>query len=270
MIRTASRQELPPIRELLARANDAPYDLAAVAEEKCFGDGVAGAPSARVFERDGRIAGVAVTCGKWLRLLAVDRSARRQGIGSALLRDSNASVIAAEPGNYFTPGVWIDDEGSWAFFRARGYVEKQQTWNLAVSWGAAGFSPPVSSGDVKIAAAQETRVLDFIEQEFGRIWRFECSRAEALFFTEEGSEITGFAAIEANNRGLGTFGPTGVAKHMRGRGLGCRLVRAALTALHNRGYERAIIPWTDALDFYRKCCGAEPAHRFVAFARSQP
>ena len=36
------------------------------------------------------------------------------------------------------------------------------------------------------------------------------------------------------------------------------------------GYARAVIPWTDAFDFYRKCSGAEPAHRFIAFAKPQP
>jgi hypothetical protein len=33
------------------------------------------------------------------------------------------------------------------------------------------------------------------------------------------------------------------------------------------GFSRAVIPWTDALEFYRKCSGAEPAHRFAAFAK---
>ena len=80
MIRIATREDLTPLRELFGRANDAPYDLAAVAEEKCFGDGVAGRPITRVYERSGRILGAAVTCGRWLRILAVDRDARRQGI----------------------------------------------------------------------------------------------------------------------------------------------------------------------------------------------
>src|SRR5438874_2837504 len=101
MIRTASSADLPRIRELFARANDAPYDLARVAEEKCFGAGVEGEPRVRVF---GDFEGVAVTCGKYLRVLAVDREKRRRGIGSALLADTDARVAFAEPGNYFTPG----------------------------------------------------------------------------------------------------------------------------------------------------------------------
>ena len=48
MIRPASSADLPRLRELFARANDAPYDLVRVAEEKCFGAGVSGSPDVRV------------------------------------------------------------------------------------------------------------------------------------------------------------------------------------------------------------------------------
>jgi GNAT superfamily N-acetyltransferase len=177
-------------------------------------------------------------------------------------------VIAAEPGNYFVPGVL---ESEHAFFRARGYREGAATWNLdAVLSGAAGFQPADPSGGLKARRSTGDEVLSFIEREFGRIWRFEASRAEAIFITEDDGAITGFAAIEANNRGLGTFGPTGVAKAFRGRGLGRELLLAALADLHRLGYTRAVIPWTDALDYYRKSCGAEPAHRFVAFEKREP
>lgn len=252
MIRTASPADLPALRELFARANDMPYDLVRVAEEKCFGEGIAGAPVTRLFARDGRIAGAAVRCGKWLRILAVDRDYRRQGIGTALLRDANAAVIAAEPGNYFTPGL-LDG----TFFENRGYRQTASTWNLEVDLG--GFA---TEGQ---RARDRERALAFIEREFGSIWRFEAAKAPTIFIEEHEGEIAGFAAHDANNRGLGFFGPTGVKKELRGRGIGCRLLLASLTDLQRLGYEKAVIPWTDALDFYAKCCGAKPANRFVTF-----
>jgi len=253
VIRTAARQDLPSLRALFARSNDAPYPLELVAEEKCFGDGIGGAPVVRVY---GDFLGAAVTCGKWLRILVVDREARRRGIGSALLADSNAQVIFAEPGNYFTPGVWAKDESTLAFFRKHGYAEKARTWNLEV--------PLTEEPRNRGTEEPNARVLSFIEQHFGRIWRFESSRARGIVISETNGEITGFAAYEANNRGLGVFGPTGVAKPLRGRGIGRELLLAALAELRALGYERAIIPWTDALAFYRKSCGAEPAHEFIA------
>ncbi|HUP49659.1 MAG TPA: GNAT family N-acetyltransferase [Thermoanaerobaculia bacterium] len=269
VLRTAVPEDLPPLRDLARRANDAPYDLETVLEEKCFGAGVAGKPSARIFESEGAIRGVAVTCGRFLRLVAVDREHRRRGIGTALLRDSNAEVIGAEGGNYFTPGVADSDGGTMAFFRRRGYRETAATWNLHAEIEA-GASPgdggPLTRRSATLSPLRrgegiDGALMDFVRREFGPVWAFEVSRARSAFWIEQ----AGFAVIEANNRGLGTFGPAGVAKGERGKGHGRALLLAALEELARLGHPRAIIPWTDAFEFYRKSCGAEPAHRFVTF-----
>lgn len=274
VIRTAWPHDLPALRELFARGNDAPYDLVAVAEEKCFSLGTAGTPCVRAFEENGRLLGASVTCGHSLRILVVDRDARRRGIGSALVADAEArgtAFVAAEAGNYFTPGIVMTDEATRAFFRNRGYIETRWTYNLEVEVN--GF--PAPDGVKRPAHEDADRVLEFVEREFGKVWRFEASKAfqrdvPPAFITEENGEITGFAVHDVNNRGLGFFGPTGVVKSQRGHGLGCRLLLASLADLHRLGHARAVIPWTDALEFYRKCSGAEPAHRFVALAKPQP
>jgi len=296
MIRTASPHDLPALRALFARANDAPYDLAAVAEEKCFGLGVAGQPCVRVYDD---VQAAIVTCGKYVRILVVDRAVRRRGIATELLTDAEtrgASVIAAEAGNYFTPGVVDSDVAATAFLHRRGYIETRFTHNLEVNLGplasspadrAASRRPPgvaardaaTSAGEtpavLRPAQNESERVLAFIEREFGRIWRFEAAKAfeteiPNAFIAEDDGDITGFAVHDVNNRGLGFFGPTGVVTAMRGRGIGCQLLLASLADLRRLGYERAVIPWTDALAFYRKCSGAEPAHRFIAFAKAEP
>jgi len=278
VIRTATPADLPRIAALFANANDAPYDLAAVAAEKCFGAGVNGDPVVSVF---GDFAGVAVECGKSLRILAVDRGQRRKGIGSALLRDAElrgACIVAAEAGNYFTPGVVASDAATIGFFTKRGYRETATTYNLIAELGVGSGErgvenqtpPPTPHSPLPIRVTPQTRdrLLSFIEKEFGRIWRFEASNAgDNLFYVEVDGNIAGFAAHDANNRGLGFFGPTGVARAHRGQGLGGRLLHASLADLRRLGYERAIIPWTDAIDFYRKACGATVAHRFVTLAR---
>lgn len=268
MIRAATRADLPRITELFARANDAPYDLGIVVAEKCFGAGVNGDAEVRVW---GEFAGVSVTCGKSLRILAVDRTLRGRGIGGALLRDAEsrgARIVAAEAGNYFIPGVVASDTTTVGFFLKRGYRETANTQNLVVelreSVGGAGVDRASIHG--------RERVLDFIEKEFGRIWRFEASRAfqndpPTMFYVEAAGQIAGFAAHEANNRGLGFFGPTGVVRTQRGRGLGARLLQASLADLRRLGYSRAVIPWTDAIDFYRKACGATVADRFLTLTR---
>lgn len=271
MLRDASRDDLDAIRALLGRANDAPYDLGRVAEEKCFGRGYAGETVVQVFEEDNAIVGVSVTCGRVLRVLAVDRDRRRRGFGSALLTEaeSRAHIVFAEGGNYFTPGVVEEDHETRSFFRKRGYIESRWTWNLET----ADLPSSAADGILRATHHDRERVLGFIEREFGAIWRFECSRAferevPPLFFAEHAGEITGFAGHDINNAGLGFFGPTGVARKSRGRGFGRSLLIASLADMRRMGRERAVIPWTEALDFYRKNCGAEPTHRFVTLTRA--
>ncbi len=264
MIRSASRDDLPRIRQLLSRANDTPYDLVRFAEEKCFGAGFEGQPEVRVF---GEFEAISVTCGKHLRILAVDRARRRRGIGSELLQEAEsrgARVVAAEPGNYFVPGIL---ETMVSFFAGRGYRESART-NILVADLAAiapgGGAPPRAEG------RDRERVLEFIEHEFGAIWRFEASRGTSIFYVQDGGDVGGFSTHDANNRGLGFFGPTGVAKSMRGRGLGRQLLLASLADLRAHGYAQAVIPWTEAVDFYQKSCGARVAHRLVIVRRIAP
>jgi mycothiol synthase len=257
VIHSAAPGDLPNIRKLLKSANDTDYDLSRVAEEKCFGVGFEGQPQVRVYKD---FEGISVTCGKYLRLLAVDRKKRRQGIGAQLLGDAEsrgAWVVAAEPGNYFTPGV---PESLVPFFTKRGYYETARTQNLIVD-----KLPEAVPRDVD---RDGERVLDFVERQFGPIWRFEASHGASIFVVEEGGQIAGFSTHEANNRGLGFFGPTGVAENFRGRGLGRRLLLASLADLRRLGYHRAVIPWTDAIEFYRKSCGARIANRFVILRKS--
>ena len=257
MIRPAGLGDLPQIRDLLARANDAPYDLVRVAEEKCFGPGVAGPPEVRVWDD---FAGVSVTCGGWLRILAVDRARRGRGIGTALLRDAEArgvTGIGAEAGNYFTPGV-VDP----AFFFKRGYVETARTQNLE----ATELPREIPAGVQRAASSEQ--VLDFVRRHFGPIWAFEAARG-IIFYVEKDGEIAGFAAHEANNRGLGFFGPTGVAAAHRGQRIGWDLLQACLADARRLGYDRVIIPWTDAISYYARGCGARVADRFVVLRRQR-
>src|SRR5688572_556678 len=93
-IRLIERDQLVEVRRLLERSNDTPYDLARVADEKCFGEGVAGEPTLHGAFRANQLAGIVVTCGRHLRLLAVDRAHRRQGLGSALLEAAESDIAA--------------------------------------------------------------------------------------------------------------------------------------------------------------------------------
>jgi GNAT superfamily N-acetyltransferase len=260
VIRDATLHDLPAIQELFIRANDAPYDIGLVAEEKCFGESVAGAPRPRVFEDSGSLRGIAVTSNRFLRILAVDRDYRRQRIGSALLRDAGfaARVVFAEGGNYFTPGVVESDAATRAFFRHHGFIETRWTNDLVTTELPSEVPAAVER------PANRDEFLRFVLREFGAIWRFEAARA---FDLDPPSAFwipnIGFAVHDVNNRGMGTFGPTGVAAAHRRQGHGRTLLLASLADLRHAGYARVIIPWTESIEFDERSCGAVLTHRFV-------
>jgi mycothiol synthase len=283
-IRVALPGDLEAIRRFLPGANEAPYDLAAVAREKCFGPGITGPPvTLLAVGADEEIHGVVVTCGEAIRILAVGRAVRRRGIGGALLAAAEEPlgrkrriVIAAEAGNYFTPGVVEGDEETLLFLQHRGYERSDETDNLAAdvsSLEAIPSSGPEPGLPFRASHSRRAEALAWIERQFGRIWRFESEPAfdrdePTMFLVENEGAIAGFAAHDANNRGLGFFGPTGVSRQLRGRGLGRLLLMASLADLRSRGFSRVIIPWTDSLEFYRKSCGALPEHHFVQLTKS--
>lgn len=279
-IREAERSDLPAIKTLLRNSNDIPYDLSVVAEEKCFGVGVLGAPRTLLAFDGSRLAGVAVNSPRAIRLLAVDRSLRRRGIGSALLRQAESGLkivhAGAEPGNYFVPGIPAGDEGLRSFFQFHGYEQlPDSAVDLEVQLRNNDQVRAPDEPDIARATpGDQPAALEFINGQFGRAWRVEVERAfehprPTLFIARRRGQIVGFSAHDCNNRGLGFFGPEGVVPEERGRGLGRNLLLASLADLRDMGFERTIIAWAAAHDFYRRVAGAVVAHRFLRMRKSQ-
>ena len=66
--------------------------------------------------------------------------------------------------------------------------------------------------------------------------------------------MIGFVCYDVS--AIGLFGPTGVDKTQRGRGLGAALLFAALDAMKAKGHAYAIIGWVGPAEFYEKLVGA--------------
>ena len=76
------------------------------------------------------------------------------------------------------------------------------------------------------------------------------------FLAVHQKRIIGFACVDATARGL--FGPTGVDKAFRGRGVGAALLLAALHCQREQGYAYSVIGGAGPVDFYVKTVGAIP------------
>lgn len=122
----------------------------------------------------------------------------------------------------------------------------------------------------------------FLASEFPGRWRVDCLRKTEsdkepgdVFLLRSGEDVCGFAVTQTHvskrphagavfRRLLGprwsALGPIGVAKGMRGLGLGHALLASALTSLAERGALTCVIDWTVLLDFYGR-------HGFLPFRR---
>jgi GNAT superfamily N-acetyltransferase len=266
--------QLAKARELLARA--LPHDrIAVVAEEKLFGSDGARSGVTLGAWRDDVLVGVLAAAGRWIKLLAVDETQRRQGIATQLLSqlDPLAKLrVGDHPGNYLSPGLDQRYHEGLAFFAARGFRPVGLVENLR-----APLDRPLKRMEVpgyqirRVQGEDRPRVLDWIARAFAPVWAFEAGRASdgprhALHAAFAGDAPVAFAAADGNNQGLGWFGPAGTDPAHRGKRLGEALLIACLEDV--RGLpDGGVIAWIGPKEFYRKTVAAVEDRRFVQLER---
>jgi len=106
---------------------------------------------------------------------------------------------------------------------------------------------------------EKQQVIGWVRDHFGSRWADECeaafgNRPISCFIATENGAIAGFACYDCTCRDF--FGPTGVAPHVRGRGIGSALLLSCLAAMAAIGYAYAIIGGVGSADFYRRVVAA--------------
>lgn len=106
---------------------------------------------------------------------------------------------------------------------------------------------------------EKARVLEWIEKHFEKAWSSEADVAFSksplkIFIAYQEDEILGFACYDTTAKGF--FGPTGVSKKARGRGVGTVLLLKSLAALREEGYAYAVIGGAGPTEYYQKVCNA--------------
>jgi GNAT superfamily N-acetyltransferase len=250
-----------------------PHDrFSVVAEEKIYGENPREDARWGAFV-DGALAGVLITAGKWIKLLAVGENFRRRGIGSALLAKLERARVLDHPGNYLSPGLDIRYGEARAFFEKRGFRAVAEVENIRSPLDARidrEISTPPGY-QIRRAHAEEPLLLDWISQQFHPVWAFEVARAlagprRAVHVAMQQNSYVGFAAADGNNQGLGWFGPAGTHPDHRGKKLGEALLLHCLRDV--RGLpEAGVIAWIGPKEFYAKACGAVDDRRFIQLER---
>src|SRR5207245_3345003 len=98
-------------------------------------------------------------------------------------------------------------------------------------------------------------VLRFIENNFSVAWADEISvgfanKPVTVYIATSEGRVIGFAGYECTRKAF--FGPTGVAKEERNRGLGKALLIASLWGLRELDYVYGIIGGAGPVEFYQE------------------
>jgi GNAT superfamily N-acetyltransferase len=233
----------------------------------------------------------------WLTLFAVAPSARRQGVGTALLtaaeewlRAQNRATVWVSPyaPNYWTPGV---DEAAYpealAFLQRRGYETSSRPLSMEVSL-AEGWRAPewVSEHQRRLEAAgtlfvsfEARHILPltaFLRREFPGDWQRHLREtmldlvtgrrpADELLLAVQEEQVKGFAQSEG-----GRFGPFGVEAAARGQGIGAVLLFRHLDGMRSRGHRNAWFLWTDdtTADRVYRAAGFRETRRYSVLRKS--
>ena len=99
-------------------------------------------------------------------------------------------------------------------------------------------------------------IVDPIEGSFARTFFAapEPALDVSVVIATRDAQVIGFAGYECTRKAF--FGPTGVAEHERGRGIGTALLIACLWGLRELGYVYAVIGGAGPTNFYERSVGA--------------
>ncbi|MHA1821191.1 MAG: GNAT family N-acetyltransferase, partial [Promethearchaeota archaeon] len=224
-------------------------------------------------------------------------SYRRIGLGSFLLKElyrrfksmgiKGKIEVLCSPPEYWFPGIslkytpalfWLKKNKFKRYkvpfmrFRQNLYVELDPKNNEFIRGYIEKKPPEENNGIIFRRAMVKDReeLLEFVKKEFHNIWSLEADMSfKSINFDNEADNSTTFIAIDKisnrivgfatyNAHFLGSFGPTGVLKSYRGRGIGGLLLKHALYEIKRSGVDRCIILWVvgNTVKYYSKVIGA--------------
>ncbi|MBX9974720.1 GNAT family N-acetyltransferase [Cytobacillus firmus] len=123
--------------------------------------------------------------------------------------------------------------------------------------------PRINSQTIRKAKKYDEIMLgNFVEEHFSKEWShtirsgFQKEKPSIYIAHNENDEIIGFSAFDVYRNKKGYFGPMGVVKTSRVKGIGNALLHHCLRDMKEIGYEYAIIGGAGPIGFYEKACRA--------------
>ena len=200
----------------------------------------------------GVVAAVECDDGAHIRLLAVDPTARRAGMGHALLQGAEDWAVSAghrslatgaDPPYFLWPGVPSREIPLICLLERRHYSRVDTNFNMDVDL----LAIPDDPGGHALAGHEDATELDEWMAGNWPNWRLEVLRALhkgnlVIAREHDGTgPVAAFCAFEVNRRGL--LGPVAVRVELMGRGRGKGVLLGALHELRRRGAQRVAVVW---------------------------
>lgn len=219
----------------------------------------------------------------WIQVLLVDSEHRGNGIGTMLLKRTEAELkengieviqLAGDPFHYFSgiPDQYKEVQ-KWA--EGNGYTKKLDTYDLINHLDKNYVLPDNDSITFSLLAKKEKdELISFLERCFPGRWVYEAIKyfemngdgREFVILKKKG-RIIGFCRINDSNspsiaqnvywsplfkHETGGIGPLGIDEAEQKQGYGLAIVQAAMAYLEERNIKTIIIDWTILLEFYEK------------------
>jgi GNAT superfamily N-acetyltransferase len=229
-----------------------------------------------------------------IRWLGIRPDRRGHGIGRLLIAEAakrlkqkgaQEMVMHCTPPYYIQPGVDAREKRIIAWLGRQGFQKSDAISNMTVELerlvlpGWDEISAGVESYTIRRAVGEDQAVLErYFTDHWTQGWMTEAMlafghRPISLFLAVRSAgggqplpAIVGFAAYEVNQC-EGCFGPTGVLPAHEGKGLGRRLLWAALRDMAELGRRRCQIGWIGPAKFYERTVSALPGPHFAVLKR---
>ncbi|NUO80699.1 GNAT family N-acetyltransferase [candidate division KSB1 bacterium] len=225
----------------------------------------------------------------FVKLLVVEPSHRRHGVGSRLLttleaelkqRDCRLVRVFESAPNYLLPGIDPRYTEALAFFEQRGYERFGETANMEADLHAQNFDTSAEEAKLREQGFEIRRAImgdkDYVRallQQHWAAWIPEVERTLlnypiSLHLAWHNHKVVAFSAYDGNNLNTGWFGPMGTDPAYRGSGLGGILLKRCLADIKAQGHRLAIIPWIGPYRFYAHHSGANIARVFWRYRKN--
>lgn len=210
----------------------------------------------------------------YLKLIVVDKSVQRQGLGTKLLLEimhrskSKASRFTSlsfgdSAPRYWTPGVDTRHTALYCFLLKNGFKKGSIRFNMTVDLTKFDRQPKTEKlgySYSRVTLEDKEPLKQFIAKNFSFNWvkegpmGYENNPHTTFIAKDANGTIVGFAAHSVQFPG--SFGPTGVLKTIRGKGIGGELFYWTMADMKKQGLKEATIQWIGPIEFYSKVVGA--------------